>query len=244
MPTSRNETAGARAERVAEWYFRLNGFLGIPSFIIHPDAVKAHPRTEADFIGVRFGCSREVIDGRVMEDHKPLVNCSISIDEPIPLFLIAEVTLNACKVNGPYTDPRKRNLDRVIERLGAVDAGERHDAARQLYAHGRWANEYAAIQMVAIGRSKNDELGKQLDGLLQITWDDVSEFVFERFKTFPAKLPTHGNPVHRQWPDFGRNFGKWYAHGRGRRTSIQARQAIQYYFDFGDCAAPSTSTVD
>lgn len=36
---------GNRAEEVADWYFRLNGFLLTPGFVVHPDHSSSHPRT-------------------------------------------------------------------------------------------------------------------------------------------------------------------------------------------------------
>ena len=32
---------GQRAEEVASWYFRLNGFLSLPGFVVHLDQDKA-----------------------------------------------------------------------------------------------------------------------------------------------------------------------------------------------------------
>jgi len=55
---------GERAEQVANWYFRLNGFLSIPGFIVHPDIQRPYPRTEADLIAVRFPYSKEKIASR------------------------------------------------------------------------------------------------------------------------------------------------------------------------------------
>jgi hypothetical protein len=55
---------GERAEDIASWYFRLNGFLSIPGFVIHPDECRRHPRTEADLMGGRFPHSTENIAGR------------------------------------------------------------------------------------------------------------------------------------------------------------------------------------
>lgn len=46
----RINTKSERAEEVANWFFRLNGFLSIPNFIVHPDTVSRHPRTEADYL--------------------------------------------------------------------------------------------------------------------------------------------------------------------------------------------------
>ena len=40
-------------EKVAYWYFRLNGFLQIENFIIHPERYGSG-RTDADLLAVRF----------------------------------------------------------------------------------------------------------------------------------------------------------------------------------------------
>ncbi len=51
---ARRSEVGSRAEEVAAWYFRLNGFFAIPGFVVHPDRRQRHARTEADLIAVRF----------------------------------------------------------------------------------------------------------------------------------------------------------------------------------------------
>ena len=40
-------------EKVAYWYFRLNGYFQMENFIVHPTG-KGGQRTDADLIGVRF----------------------------------------------------------------------------------------------------------------------------------------------------------------------------------------------
>ena len=40
-------------EKVAYWYFRLNGFLQIENFVVHPTR-SGGQRTDADLLGVRF----------------------------------------------------------------------------------------------------------------------------------------------------------------------------------------------
>jgi hypothetical protein len=42
-------------EKLAYWYFRLNGFMTMESFILHDESRKGLPqRTDADIYGVRF----------------------------------------------------------------------------------------------------------------------------------------------------------------------------------------------
>ena len=40
-------------EKVAYWYFRLNGFLQIENFVVHPGG-RGGQRTDADQLAVRF----------------------------------------------------------------------------------------------------------------------------------------------------------------------------------------------
>ena len=57
-------------EKVAYWYFRLNGYLQMESFIVHPESGGGQ-RTEADLIGVRFPYRAERLIGRpddIMQD--------------------------------------------------------------------------------------------------------------------------------------------------------------------------------
>ena len=45
-------------ERLAYWYFRLNGFLTTENFIVHPDR-GPNQRTDADLLAVRFAHRKE-----------------------------------------------------------------------------------------------------------------------------------------------------------------------------------------
>ncbi len=95
-------TKGERAEHVSNWYFRLNGFLSIPGFVIHPDHPSRYPRTEADLIGVRFPNSTEVLDGvSMMDDPKLSGLCKLTKT----LFVLVEVKTELCSINGPWSDP-------------------------------------------------------------------------------------------------------------------------------------------
>ena len=49
----RTEESKLDPEKVAYWYFRLNGFLQIENFIIHPERYGSQ-RIDADLLAVRF----------------------------------------------------------------------------------------------------------------------------------------------------------------------------------------------
>jgi hypothetical protein len=53
---SMNNGNALSSERVASWFFRLNGCLTIDNFILHPDFINpsGRQRTDADVLGVRF----------------------------------------------------------------------------------------------------------------------------------------------------------------------------------------------
>ena len=124
----RQRKRGERAEHVASWYFRLNGFLSIPGFIVHPDKRRRNPLTEADLIAVRFPLSREVIDGKSMKDDERLVE--LAKKQQI-LFLLVEVKLNVCNINGPWSDPQARQDRRTVNELQSEP--QRFRAPAQIY---------------------------------------------------------------------------------------------------------------
>jgi len=56
------------AEELAYWYFRLNGFLNIPNFVIHPDT-GSEQRTDVDLLGVRFPYRSELLLNSMRDDE-------------------------------------------------------------------------------------------------------------------------------------------------------------------------------
>jgi hypothetical protein len=52
------EGEAVKTEDLAQWYFRLNGFLTVPNFILHP-LRKGGARTDVDVVGIRFPYRRE-----------------------------------------------------------------------------------------------------------------------------------------------------------------------------------------
>lgn len=220
-----NRKRGERAEHVSNWYFRLNGFLSIPGFVVHPDTPKRYPLTEADLIAVRFPNSIEIIGKRSMVDDRLLTSLA---NRQQKLFLLVEVKLDLCKINGPWSDPSAGNMQRVINRLGFAKDEEVDQIAQQMYAGLRWEDEDTVLQYVSVGQRVNDGLQRTYPKLQQITWDQVSDFIFNRFKQFPEELPDDGRSVHEQWPNFGRRFGTQVR----RMSSVQdAREFVRQYIE-------------
>ena len=222
---------GNRAEQVAAWYFRLCGFLSIPGFVVHPDEVRATPVTEADLIAVRFPRSREFVANRVMEDDPILTSLASSSQI---LFLLVEVKTDLCNINGPWSDSTKTAMQRVIRRLGFADESALPAIAGAMYDNLRWEDRNHVLQYVAVGNRVHDGRQRTYPRLVQITWPQISDFLFRRFKEFPEKLPS-GRAVHSQWPDFGRFYGRRI---RKLASIAESRELVWHYIDDGGLQCP------
>ncbi len=207
--TQQDREKGDRAEEVANWYFRLNGFLSIPGFVVHPDQPQPHPRTEADLMAVRFPHSVEKINRSRVDDDVLLTRLA---ERDQVLFILVEVKAGRCNVNGPWSNKDEKNMQRAISRLGFSSAdGEVDDIANTMYRSLRWENPWYVLQYVSVGRQANNNLQRRYPKLVQVTWEDIGRFFYYRFKEFPQKLNLN-RPIHQQWPHFGRAYGEYSRH--------------------------------
>ena len=105
-------------EKVAYWYFRLNGFLQIENFIVHPGR-RGSQRTDADLLAVRFPHRAEFLFDHpepMRDDEDTLCLSPEAID-----VVIAEVKTNQpCALNGPWTAEESQNVHRVLAAIGCV----------------------------------------------------------------------------------------------------------------------------
>lgn len=219
---------GMRAEEVAHWYFRLNGFLSIPGFIIHPDREQRHPYTEADLIAVRFPYSTEILNSRAMKDDQLLLELDCLPPDSRPprtTIVLVEVKTDLCRINGPWSNSERGNMQRVIRRLGFAAPEHVEKIAQKMYLDLRWEDKHFVLQYVAVGSRFNDGLQVNYPKLVQITFEQIADFLYDRFLNFPEKLPT--GPIHEQWPDFGRYYGEKFRHIRGNKGL--SRQVIETY---------------
>jgi len=121
-------------------------------------------------------------------------------------------------------------MQRVIRRLGFASPEEVDVIAQTMYKELRWEDHRFVLQYVSLGRRRNEDVGSRYPRLIQITWDDIADFLYERFEMFPEKLPPHGNTIHSQWPDFGRFYGKWICE---MASPQQSRLLVWQYIDQG-----------
>ena len=86
-----------KSNDLAVWYLRLNGFLTVPNFVLHPQR-HGSQLTEADIVGVRFPHRAEFDNHTEADDQR----FAMRIDKPY--FIIAESTNGMCKLNDPWTE--------------------------------------------------------------------------------------------------------------------------------------------
>lgn len=193
-----------KPDRLAYWYFRLNGFLTTENFVVHPDR-GADQGTDADLLAVRFAHRAENLE-RVMRDDPIIASCSALAN-----VVIAEVKRGLCDLNGPWVKPDKKNMKRVLKALGCVPESAIESACDTLREGDIWADAFAQIRVVAVGERTNPALRAQ-----QLTWDMVMDFCIDRFEDYQREKSSLD-----QWPNDGKRL-RALAIGRDRAGIRQA----------------------
>lgn len=246
---------GLRAEEVAEWYFRLNGFFLIPGFIVHPDEMRNTPRTEADLLGIRLKHSKESLwrpnkhvhfrtgtNRADMNDDRVFTQASQVGSKRKHLVAMVEVKASKCSINGPWSHegkelqgPGKNNMERALSRVGFGNDDEISNASISMYQELRYEGSEFIVQYFAIGQYRSDELKLKYPKLIQITFDDIGKFLRWRFNGFPEKIPEKASIT--LWPGFGSKFTNWFQRN-GYTVSPsdeKCQRAIKNYIKFGEC---------
>lgn len=170
-------------EKVAYWYFRLNGFLQIENFVVHPEG-RGSQRTDADLLAVRFPHRAERLfddpDDIMADDRDQLKLSSDLVD-----IVIAEVKTNQpCTLNGPWTQRDQQNVHRILAAIGCLPHGEIDAAAEDIYRGGCHQSDALRIRLVAVGRDRNEEIVTKYPEVTQLRWADMLSFIWCRFRRY------------------------------------------------------------
>lgn len=171
-------------EKVAYWYFRLNGFLQIENFIVHPEK-RGGQRTDADLLAVRFPYRAERLfdnPNDVMPDDVQRLALSSDMTEVV----IAEVKrTEPCRLNGPWTEQGQQNVHRVLAAIGCLPPNSIEQAAADIYQAGLHVSSLGLrIRLVAVGQRGNDELAAKYPKVTQLIWADMLAFIWDRFHAY------------------------------------------------------------
>lgn len=183
-------------DQLAYWFFRLNGCLTIVNFVVHPDLVRHNEprsqRTDADILAVRFPHRRELLTSDdAMCDHQ-VFDSDSEID-----LIIAEVKASECRLNGPWTEPKLENIQRVLYAIGAFPEEAVPTVAQALYEGKIYHDGQFRTRLMAIGSTTNPDL---IDAAVQLTWNEILSFIYERISTYRRHKAQH-----EQWDP----CGKW-----------------------------------
>jgi len=170
-------------ERVAYWYFRLNGFLQIENFVVHPGR-RGGQRTDADVLAIRFPYRAEFL----FDHTEPMADdvAALSLSHEMIDVVIAEVKTNQpCTLNGPWTREDQKNVHRVLAAIGCVPPGRIGKAATDIYRNGLHESESGLrIRLIAIGRERNAELAASYTNVTQLCWPPMLRFIWQRFHSY------------------------------------------------------------
>jgi hypothetical protein len=127
-----------------------------------------------------------------MPDH-PVFNSDGKID-----IIFAEVKHGLCRLNGPWTNPEDENMQRVLYAVGAFDLSRVVVVAQTLYHQGIYQDDIYRVRLFAVGDRKNNAI---LPNAVQLVWDEILAFIFDRFTRYHAQKAHHG-----QWDSTGRQL--------------------------------------
>ncbi len=179
------------SEKIAYWFFRLNGCLSLENFLIHHEK-RGREGTEVDILSVRFPYRQELLSsGKPMPDH-PIFKSDGKID-----IIFAEVKKGRSGINSSWLNPDLSNIERILHIIGFVSSEKVPKLAEIIYKNNFYENTSYRIRLFAIGSEKNTELSEPI---IQLEWRDILLFIHNRFLSFWGYKRQH-----RQWDE----TGKW-----------------------------------
>ena len=180
------------SERLAYWYFRLNGCFTITNFVVHPDEGRKQ-KTEVDIMAVRLPHRAELLYDPMKDDPIFYPNA-----DRIKVIL-AEVTTRPCKLNGPWTKPERQSMQSVLRAAGAFPLLYVDQQAQSLYDQGCYEDDHCTMTLFFIGKSVNRDLERRYRNVPQVTWAHILDFIYDRFKKYREQKCRHP-----QWDETGK----------------------------------------
>jgi hypothetical protein len=178
-----------QAEQLGYWYLRLNGFLTITNFIVHPEQGR-NQETDVDILGVRFPYRSEL---KTMQDDEPFTRVRSR-----SFIALVEVKSKMCGLNGPWTNPDRQNMHKVLRAIGSFPMAENEIAATALYERGVYQSQLYHVALVCLGAEQSPDVATNYPKVPQITWFKALSFIYLRFAAHRRQKESHG-----QWNSQG-----------------------------------------
>lgn len=195
-PTTRDVLPGSSSvidlEELAYWYFRLNGFLTIKGFVVHPDQ-GTNQETDIDLIAVRF-------PNRVENLRNPMKDDEVLVDKGRRIrLLFVEVKTSICALNGPWTRPERKNMRRALAAIGPFPRDMWGEVAKALYEQGNFRDTTYHVSLTCLGSRESPDVRALYPEVPQVTWVHVCDFIYRRFRNYRQTKQSHG-----QWDKTGK----------------------------------------
>jgi len=182
-----------RAEELAQWYFRLNGFWTLPNFVLHPNRPGSQ-RTDVDIIGIRFPHRRELSSDAIDDE--------LFAQQRRPYLLLAEVKSSYVALNKAWTDESRENIQAILRAVGIFETQRVEEVACALYSCGIWKpDDDVVCSLFLVGDCIRRELPGRYLGVPHRNWDEVLAFIHGRFRRFD-KVKTQND----QWGPAGKEL--------------------------------------
>lgn len=181
------------AERIAYWFFRLNGCMTTQNFILHPDSGE-DVRTEVDLIAVRFPHRRELRTAdQPMEDHEMFLEHGGLIQA-----YLVDASTGTCKLSSKWRNRERRDLEAIIDAMGFFDVEQQPHAIESLYENALCECAPVRLQFVAVGRQKSPDLYRSMRSVEQLTWDEILSWMYQRLSLYRLQ-----KKYNRRWDQIG-----------------------------------------
>jgi hypothetical protein len=201
-------------EKVAYWYFRLNGFFQIENFVVHPER-RGGQRTDADLLAVRFPFRAE----RLFDDPNDIMADDVqrlALSGDLIDVVIAEVKTGQCALNGPWTLQERQNVHRVLAAIGCLPPDHIEAASADIYRTGFHRSDTPLhIRLVAVGRGRNDDLAAAYPEVRQLLWAEMLAFIWDRFHRYRRQKTQV-----QQWDPVGRKIKRLADQSEGAQDFI------------------------
>ncbi|OHB54940.1 MAG: hypothetical protein A2173_03430 [Planctomycetes bacterium RBG_13_44_8b] len=178
-------------EKLAYWFFRLNGCFTFENFIVHPNR-RGPQRTEVDIITLRFRHRQELVtSNHSMEDY-PLFQGQ----EKYASVFFVEVKKNECSLNGPWLDTKKENIERVLNAIGLIPKNDIKAVSEQLYNNYIFDKDNISISFAMVGKTKSSK--HNYENIPQLTWNEILHWMYLRYVNYEEQKADH-----QQWDPVG-----------------------------------------
>lgn len=198
-----------KSERLAYWYLRLNGFLTIPNFVVHPDR-GGNQGTDIDVLGVRFPYRAENLERPMLDDVR------FTRVREKSFIAIAEVKRGRCALNESWINPERKNMLRVLRAVGAFPRNEADLVAQSLCQKGFYRSQLYHVSLMCFGCESNPELAGRYRQVPQFLWPEVLAFIYRRFQEYKRQKASH-----EQWDEDGIALWNEFEHSRNEHQFEQ-----------------------